>query len=382
MLATIANKIREHGLVWCIKRSIREFWHPRFSIIQRIEPVNRLIYWPFAQIGKIIDYATVFGIYPNDRTVYVFYDLEISPITYDYVWALALGEYQRQKLQLDAVHIVIVPGVTDGLRKEAADYELVIDQAARQWRIYNMLVPLVALLPKCGFTVCNNRQQATLLKTKCQHYIPNQYSCTLPNTHVFKDELQKIVDLKLLRAPAHGIEHLKKWQKKFCDGKKLISITIRQYEYMTDRNSNLAEWRKFIDALDRNVYAIVIVPDLEQAWEESNRLFSDCHYFVPATWNLHLRAALYETCYINLGVNSGPQSLCWLNAQCNYITFKMQASDVPQTSERFLTWLGFTMGESLPFANATQKWVWEPDNAEVITREFSLMCQRIEEINT
>jgi hypothetical protein len=378
MLSVVAQKIREHGVLWCIKRAIREFWHPRFKAIQRIEPLNLAIYWPFAQVARMFDRFCALGMSDVKQTVYVFYDLEVSPITYDYCWALALGELKRRESGLEHVHIVLVPGNNDGLRKEEKSYEKIITQDSRKWRIYNMLLPMVDFLPHTsGFTYCVSRQQARIISAKAKNFVPSMYSEALPNTTTFKQQIAEGKDLRCFSATSQGLVHIDEWLNKFVVDRKVITITIREYDYMPARNSNISEWQKFAAGLDRSKYAVVLVPDTNKAWVESDHGFVDCYSFIPATWNIHLRMALYERAYLNLGINSGPLSLCSLTKRCNHIMFRMLTHGVSQSSPEFMSWLGFKIGESLPFAGPTQKWVWEDDTCEIIQREFDLMCDKL-----
>ena len=64
-----------------------------------------------------------------------------------------------------------------------------------------------------------------------------------------------------------------------------------------------------------------------------------------------------EMLRINQEDNNGSMILCWLNAKCRYITFKMMVNDVPQTHEATFKKQGFQIGKSLPFATDYQKWV-------------------------
>ena len=41
-----------------------------------------------------------------------------------------------------------------------------------------------------------------------------------------------------------------------------------------------------------------------------------------ASFSLPMRLALYESAYLNMFVNTGPGSLCILNAQCDYLYFR------------------------------------------------------------
>ena len=88
--------------------------------------------------------------------------------------------------------------------------------------------------------------------------------------------------------------------------------------------------------------------------------------------------ALYESSYLNLGVNNGPLIFAAMNDRVRLLIFKMITPSVPQTTEEFMRQLGFQIGAQLPFATPFQRFVWEDDRLEVIEREFKAMMARIE----
>jgi len=91
-----------------------------------------------------------------------------------------------------------------------------------------------------------------------------------------------------------------------------------------------------------------------------------------------LRMALYQRAYLNLGVNTGPMGLCWLNDQTRYITFKILTGAVPNTTTEYKKFLGFELDKSLPFATPWQQWVWAEDECKIIEDAFSAMLMRLE----
>src|SRR4029077_19656372 len=82
-----------------------------------------------------------------DRTLSAFHDLKVSPITFDCLWFLAGADLDRRRRGLDKVHVVIVPGPYEGVRRERDDYEIVVDPAKRSERIGNILIQACPLLP-------------------------------------------------------------------------------------------------------------------------------------------------------------------------------------------------------------------------------------------
>ncbi len=105
-------------------------------------------------------------------------------------------------------------------------------------------------------------------------------------------------------------------------------------------------------------------------------------HFEAACWNMGLRAALYELAYLNLGVNNGPMSLCWLNAHTRYITFKMIVKEQSAATLENMLKIGFRLNQTPPFANQFQRWVWKDDEEEIISREFDSMYALLENKNS
>lgn len=373
MLRRIVSKLSSEGLVWCIKRTLRELWHPQIPILQNNITVSRAIYWPFAKFGEQLD-----KINSKSKMLRVFYDLDISPITFDFCWTVAVANYKCEMLNTTA-HFIIVPGSKTGVRAEDEDYEKIVNGEARKWRISNVLLPLTTMAPRIkGFTYCSDREEAKRYSVDSQERQPNLYSVNLPTTNTFFQELKSGIDLRCFTAQPHALKFVAKWIYDHIGDKKLITVTMRDYDYLPARNTDIPEWNKFLSDLDRDKYAVVIIPDITKAWTEYNYPFEKVFHFIPAAWNVDIRMAIYQSAYLNLGPNSGPMCLCWLSKNCKYITFKHKTKDVASTSDEFHKWLGFTPGESLPFASDFQKWVWEADTADVLTYEFYQMIDKIE----
>jgi hypothetical protein len=295
----------------------------------------------------------------SNNTLYLFYDLEVSPVTFDFGWALALAEQQRRELSLEKIHVVFVPGSNDGLREESADYEACIDRFSRFWRQFEILHSMCNLLPTCkGMTHCATREEARLFCERNRFNIyPERYTVTFPIAHTTSHLLIRSNDAMVFTASVLARRYIQQWLAPRLGGRKLITITLRHSSYMPARNSDLTQWLTFIKTLDTDRYFPVVVPDSDSALDLKTG-WEGITIFSEPSCNLQLRAALYELSYLNLGVNNGAMLLCWLNPKCRYITFKMTVPDVPQTSEDTFVKQGMAMGQSLPFATASQKWVW------------------------
>lgn len=375
----LIQKLQEHGLMWFVRRAVSELVKPTTSLGKYFRPFSSLIY---VTISKPINYFSSFRFTAkkSKSSLYFFYDLDIEPITYDFVWALCIANAKREELGLTSLHVVFVPGKVQGLRKESSDYERAVSSDARHWRIYSILIPALKLLPcKFGITFCTSREDARFIRQKQAKFVyPDKYNVTFPIPYAPEQAMQYYQNMLPLRADNQALSYVSEWLNQHAPHKKTIVITLRQYAFAPDRNSNMNAWAKFAKTLDSNEFFVVFVPDMDQALNEQPKGLSEFHFFTPACWNLNLRAALYESAYLNLGVNTGPMALCWLNARCNYITFKAFSTTVPQASMEVMIDRGFIPSENPKFATPFQKWVWQEDDFEIILEEFKWMCDSLE----
>ncbi len=372
------KKLNEQGWRWLVRRIVREFVVPTTSFGKRLKPVSYIFYVLVNKPINFLCFLTKLRAKSKD-SLYFFYDFEVEPITYDFVWALCIANARREELGLTYLRIIFVPGAENGLRKESAEYEQFVDRDARNWRIYSILLPVTKLLPSpTSFMYCKTRTEALLIREQQAYFVyPEQYNVTFPIPYSPEKGMDYQQKFLALQADNQAKKYVSEWLSRQANHKKVIVITLRQYGYTPERNSNLDAWGRFAKQLDQDEYFIVFVPDIEHALSNEPDALNGLHFFYQACWNLNLRAALYELAYLNLGVNTGPMVLCWLNPSCRYITFKPNVQNVPHASIEVLIERGFVPGENPLFVKPFQKWVWAPDNLDIITHEFLLMCDYI-----
>lgn len=382
-MINIRSKIKIQGWGWFVRRILREILQPVTKAGQWLKlfrlpvyallckPIDKLNYLRAKSKKKLLD------------TLYFFYDLEVEPITYNFCWALAIAEARRKKQQLSQLKVIIVPGLSQGLRKEAAEYQTIIDDEARWWRIYSILLPMVMLLPnRPSLHFYASREEALLMMKENAHYIyPDKYNVTFPTTYQIRDAMHYKTDFMVFQATAKARAYVSEWLAQHTDNRKVIVITLRQYDYAPARNSNIAAWAAFAEKLDKKEFFVVIVPDTEKAFYGLPEPLHNFMHLEAACWNIGIRAALYELAYLNLGVNTGPMLLCWLNANCRYVTFKMVTKNPSPASVEYMLEQGFQPNETPSFANPFQRWIWEEDEEKVISREFYSMYKLLESKN-
>ncbi len=320
----------------------------------------------------------------SDDTLFAFYDLQVAPITYHACWFAVAADLARRRRGLRQVHFVIVPGTKGGVREERAVYEAAVDVAERIWRVHNIVIPILTLVPSCaGYTLLPDRRAVESLRVDAGDRIyPEHYEPALPVSHHPSELLmlhpRELAGIGVLRSSVQGLRYVERWMAPRLHGRRVITVTLRDYAFMTARNSNLDAWTAFARHLNPAKYLPVFVLDTERTLDPLPAVLEGLEVFREASWNVGLRMALYESSYLNLGVNNGPLFLAAMNDRTRLLIFKMITPSVPQTTEEFVRQEGFQIGAQLPFATPFQRLVWEDDVLEVIEREFEAMVAHIE----
>jgi hypothetical protein len=377
-LPLLIAKLRTGGLSWLGER-LRDEWQ-----MPRTGP-GQALYRAVRSVGRST------GVASRDKeahqrpdTLYAFYDLGVAPVTYDFLWFLVGAELERRRRKLASVHVVIVPGPRGGLRRETPELEHALNATTRRARIFSMLVPSCSLLPSLGgVTVAGGRAQAAQLVNTAEGAVfPTRYEPALPAypgpqepLRAAREERARVAALRAAPADSQAVAS---WLATHGCDRRVVTITLRAYDYVPARNSNIPAWAAFARGLDSTRFSVVVVPDSEQCFTGIPAELHGMRIFSEAALAPGLRMALYQSAYLNLGVNNGPMGLCWLNAETRYITFKILNDAAPQTSADYMKFLGFEIGRSLPFASPWQRWVWAEDELPVIEDAFADMVARLE----
>lgn len=128
-----------------------------------------------------------------------------------------------------------------------------------------------------------------------------------------------------------------------------ITVTIRDSWRNKHRNSNRAEWDKFISWAENRGEKVVVLEDREKD-----------PISVKDRWDLY-------QCRMNLFVPSGPAALCILsNAPYMIVGYPGNSHDVYLQTIHHWLW----RNAQFPWANQNQKLVWKPDTFETIQKVY------------
>lgn len=264
----------------------------------------------------------------------LFYDLKRSPPTHDFVNFLVRAEFARVEAGADSLQIRFVRG-----SRNQSPRDIAYSDERRSWRVDNLLMPLAKLLPSVNDASYGEGQQTL--------------------SYLNFKEPQKPV----LKAPGIARSIVERALRSL---KNPVSITLRQSDFETVRNSRATEWEKVGQWLKKNGFTPVIVPDAEADMLGKHPALP-FYTYRPASHNVAMRLALYEHCVCNLMTTGGPM-LVALFSESPLMAFKLIVPGLQCTTERHMRRSGMAPEHDW---GAFKRLYWDDDVSEVIIGKLS-----------
>jgi hypothetical protein len=375
VIRKVSFGLRTRGFEYLYRAPINEFRYPRLAATRALRRAiilvrDRLSAGPAASEP-----------WPDDALLFV-YDLAIAPVTFDFISYLAAAELTRRRRGFAHIDVVFVAGHHDGLRKEEPEYEMQVNPASRAWRVRNVLIPALTLLPSVrSYAMCASREQAKQLVAGAEQQIyPPDYRVEMPCQpakswlHRMAREGDKV--WPMLKASAAARHYVKSYLDKVAGDRLPLVISLRNYGFGPKRNSRTADWIAFANRCDKTRFAPIFVPDTEMAMTMTPTDLEGYPACLAACWNVELRMALYEAAWLNMGIMNGPLELCWLNENVRYLIFLPMGADAINSAAA-LTEHGHRLGADLDFATPHQHIVWAPDELATIEEAFSRISRTL-----
>ena len=304
------------------------------------------------------------------QTLNAFYDLGVSSNSFDILCFLVVAELARLEEGLEKINVIIVPP-----SKDFTFPENLYNEAQESWRINNVLVASCWLLETCeGVTVAESREQvADILRIEVGKIFPQGYRVDKPiskhHTAWPIIAAHEGKNLQFLRASEQAKAYARQWLESHCEGKKAVALTLREAKFTPERNSKIKMWDAFAQNLIERGFFPVVLHDIETALEAPKNYFTEIAKFPEAVFNLDLRIAFYEECYICAFVSNGPSTPCYFNKSTHYLYFVTGEwlHERPGPSNR----VGLQHGVTPPFANRFQRWIWKDQNEDLFIEELT-----------
>lgn len=273
------------------------------------------------------------------------YDLKHCPPTYDIVAFLMLAEGERRRRGEGFIDLHIAPGPVGGFRGDGLwPYSI----AERRDLLKNIAVPMCEMLPTAnGVTVHQERPDFK------GEYGFNEYRISLDN---------------IVHGLATGGRCLRAGQsvQKEMD---LVTITLREADHWPMRNSLVNQWLSAATQLKLSGFRVVIVRDTIRAHDLIPGFETD----PKASTDLHARAKLYSSAFVNMGISNGPMWFALaLDVPVIMLRPTTETTAGPFNSD-FFRERGLPPGTQPPNAPRHQRLVWKEDTASDIVDAFNEM---------
>lgn len=331
---------------------------------------------------KIIDSRAV-SVPTHDNVLYAVYDLRYLPETFDVFNFLCVAEMHRRDYGFSCVKVVVLPPAIQSEREEQylTDYE-------RQWRLRNITQLAPCFLPSCrGVDICADRREWARYPTTPTNVFPLGFSvsgdtktlgdnCT-SYRHLIEDRA-KGNDPRCLEVPAVAHQYAQQWiQLNVPQGKKLITISLRESPLQPLRNSNIAAWNQFAQAISGDAFHVVVLRDAERVFDAPLDGFEGVPFFNEACFNLMLRMGLYANAFLNLGTSNGPTHAMVYFKEMRYLIFKHIVEDYHGSSTAAHVARSIEVGTPFPLCGPGQAFIWTDDRFEDIALAFDGMVSSL-----
>lgn len=314
------------------------------------------------------------------KILYAFYDFQVCPVTFDFLNFLCMANAERERQMCDWFRVIVLPGGVEGFRSHNSQYAA----EHKRYRVRNIVQAGCALHPNCcGFQICVSRADALHVEKAAEGRVfPVHYSVEKPYGYYSWGGTNEMANsgchMPTLKSGRNALDAASRWLEKNCAGRDAVVITLRECDYEKPRNSNLTNWRKFADALDKKRFSPVFVRDQAVAMDPLPAPLQGLLICKEAPWNLEFRMALYELAYASLFVNNGPWLIGIFNPSVNSISIKIITEELVLTSSKYLEDRGFDVGRNLPFMGNNQALVWKDDSFEDIQAAFSELSKTLD----
>ncbi len=245
----------------------------------------------------------------NDRLLFV-YDTLLNPITFDFLHYLYWANWRRKTSGKKHIDIIFVRRDETNNSREI-EYVDAVGADNINWRISNLIFPLTRLFATVGRVSIVDPDDAYQLVKSYRSIYPEGYSYSTPKTAVSRLDQAGLEFDSVLTIPQTAKKIIESYFPR-SDNRRLITITLRSYDYIACRNSDIESWVDFAASLDSSVYRIIFIPDASANGAILRNKILPYEIFDSACWNIELRAAIYHRAWMNMGVAGGPLALSGL----------------------------------------------------------------------
>ncbi|OHU87561.1 MULTISPECIES: hypothetical protein [Pseudoalteromonas] len=351
------------------------------SLYEANLPVEKSFFYNHS-INKLVPYNELKTPTINEHSVlYAVYDLSCNLPCFDITNFVILSEFERRQRGLEHICFVILPNQSCSESYMGVRQFHAVDDY--QWRIDHIIKSMMRCIPSCiSIVELPFREKLSTLIGTHTHVYPEEVVSGSAKQKSSTLLLKPLADaghsLSFLQPPKNAVALVKNFLDQRVQGKKLITVTLREYQEQAVRNNDLNSWGQFLSELDTREYYPVIIRDsyyLTSAMPEQLKQYST---FTAASSDFLVRLALYQAAYINMGISTGPTYTISFLQGAKSLIFHPINEDNPASSSMTAERCGLTVGQDYFFNdNALQKTIWQRDTHENITSQFNQLVALI-----
>lgn len=315
-----------------------------------------------------------------------FYDLHVSPSTYDFFTFLISAEICRTRRGYSKLVLFILKGPDNGFRKDGKNRTYNHNLKFLQ----NVILPGIALLTSCKDYFFCERDFIFNSKFDENEIFPRGYKIEKPVSEYIGKELvaSKIRGDKpcFFKAPNYMSEMAKLNIKNHFLQKKIITLTARELERgnpLGTRNINTETWENISEKLNSLGYQLVIIRDTDKIFSEK-KLIKNIPEIPLASMNIQFRLATYENSFLNFCKNNGPAILL-LFSESNAVYLNHFDNNFNATSEKYYSEkYGMVLGSSYPMTTNNIQFKWDSEKENEILESIKYVKtkkNRIKKLN-
>jgi len=300
------------------------------------------------------------------QTLFCFYDMAVSPCSYDFFTFLYSAEICRKRRGLSDIKLIFVHGPEGRFRKDN-----IRTQQQNETFFNNVIIPGISLLPSCESFMWLSRQEISFPSLSTQNIFPRGYTLNQPNSEYVGHELVASLfredALCFLAAPPYARKIAKQIASGRTGGRPYVTLTVREIEHDNANNTrtiNYDVWSQAIIMLREKGIETLVLRDTSQAF--SPALFPNTPEAPEGSIHLPIRLALYEDALLNYTKNNGPGYL-QLYTKARTMIFNSFDDDVVALSR---TWYsgnyGMNHGDQYPMTATSKKLIWDDESTHTI----------------
>jgi hypothetical protein len=311
----------------------------------------------------------------NKHGLLMCYDLALCPDTFDFAEYIAQAEIIRRNNGLEYIDVLLVHYGKGAIIPEADVFSDYFLDSQRVFKVHEVLFGICRLLPSVRNIFFVNRDNAVPIVQTYSNLYPDDYHPYRGRRPSFFIPESPEAFFPMFQAPENARKLIREYLERF-QGKKIITITLREHPYVPSRNSNIEEWVRFARALGDD-YLPIFIPDAYTYSSPFRDKIREFEVLDTACWNLPIRAAVYEAAWMNLAMVSGPILISLYSEKANTLFFYNVEAYPKDFWEHIQEVYGDEVNEKRPYLRYNNHYVYKADTFENIVAEFEKLSSQI-----